>query len=236
MDRFRRAPLLAGVVTAIAGALAGCEDPTQLIVVVDTDLEPGREVATIDAVVQSQGSFAVTHVFEMDRGSVPFSFGVRPARADDETVRIAVTARSPDGAVLVGRTVDTAFVPGRARLVEMPLSRACASVELQCESVETCHEGACVSARVAPSALPEATIGDAPAPLFDGPRTAPDAGPSDAAVCVSDRACEAGPCARGLTSCAVDGPPECVPLDPLPAGTDCGDGRRCDAEGRCVGL
>lgn len=222
--------------------LTGCDEPTQLVVVVDSDMEPGAEIEAIDVSVMSEGGGSTTHRFDLADHPLPFSFGITPARADDEPVRIAVTAARLDLPSNVTFSAHTRFVPGETRRLEAPLGRDCddalGEAPLQCaDHGQTCRFGECVDVEVDPFSLPVGPGSDPPAPLFDGPRIAPDAGVVDGGVCVQDEPCELGECAEGAVECG-GGTAVCVAVAFAPAGTPCGDAENalvCDGMGRCDG-
>jgi hypothetical protein len=217
--------------------LLGCQQPTQLIVQVDSDLEPGVEIVAVDVTVGPDGEFGASHSFELESTPLPFSFGVAPRNANDEAVRVAVAGIGADGDSLVRFVAVTRFVPGSVRLLNAPLSRACVGNELVCDEMEMiCLDGACAPIEVPPEALHETSPDAAPMRLFDGPRVAPDAGSppgADAGSCVPDAPCMTGnPCELATMDCAAE-IPSCTSHGLAPEGTECGEGRSCDAEGTC---
>lgn len=209
---------------------AACQGPTELVVVVDSDLEPGVEIAAVQVTASTGGGASESHRFALDETPLPFSFGLRPTGRDGETVHVAVRALAPDGAAVISQTLTTRFVPGETRRLDVPLARACLAME--CDDGARCVAGACQPREVDASALPSGGADD-PAPLLDGPRVAPDAGPGEEGTCEAGAACDVGdPCRPGQIVCGADGP-TCEAGEPLPAGTPCGEGRTCDGEGRC---
>lgn len=220
-----------GVLTLL---LAGSTQPaTQLIVVVDSDLVVGTELA---AVVVSADAFPVSrqHRFDVAGGTpLPFSFGlVAPAGHPTATVRVSVTAVRANGESLVGWSAATHFVHGRTLRLDARLARACMAEDTCSGTDQVCDGGMCRPREIDPAGLPDID-GSAPPPrLFDGPTPPPDGGAMpDAPPCVEDQPCPTGdPCVPGARRC-VDG--ACMPTTPLPAGEPCGEGRACDAAGRC---
>jgi hypothetical protein len=216
----------------IALLACACAEPTQLLVVCDTDYAPGTEVTAIEIAVSTEGALADRHRFELAESGVPFSLGVAPARRNDEAVAVDARALGPDGRVVVRLEARTSFVPNETRVLEMPLARACA-IEPPCEddgAELTCRDGACVSPAIDASALER----------WDGELTRLFDGVSDAGVPESDAGlpCEDGtPCDTGnacevaTMSCA--GTPSCEVQSVLTPGSECGNGRTCDSEGRC---
>ncbi len=219
---------------AFAAVLAfGCETTaTELIVVVDSDLVAGTELAEV--IVATDGS---SHAFPIDGAAdLPLSFGVVPGPGQSERapVRIAITGSNADGVPIVEALSVTTFRPGQRRVLPMPLARSCVAVE-DCadhEDESTCRDGECVSAVVDSSTL---STGDGSGVrLFDGPSEGDagilveDGGPT----CTPGESCEvSGGCATGTRVC--DPSLDCVDLTPAPAGTECGAGRLCDGMGMC---
>lgn len=216
----------------------GCQEATQLVVVVDSDLEPGVEIVAVEVSVFAGGNDA--RRFDLQAAPLPFSFGVVPSTAGASgPVRVVATAIGPAGERLCSLTRDTRFVPGQTLRLEMPLARACTSghLRIECEDETTCSDGECVASEVDPESLPRGPGADPPTRLFEGPSTPVDAGPpeEDAGICVDGEACDTGnPCEDGARSCGVT--PTCEVVATLPEGTSCGEGRACDGEGRCGGF
>jgi hypothetical protein len=215
----------------LAVLLCACGPPTQLVVVCDTDLEPTVEVASIEITASGPDSLTDRRTFDLDHTELPFSLGVAPARRTDELVHITATAFALDGSALVRNHIETHFLPGESRVVELPLARACRIEEPCHDHGLRCVGGECVSIEVEASALP-VHDGSAIEPLFDM-RVAPDAGPDAGPPCVEGVECTTGnPCERGEQTCGAE--PVCEVVSTLAAGTDCGEGRTCDAEGTCA--
>lgn len=227
-----RCALCAWVV--IAGV--GCaERATQLVVVVDSDLRPGSELASIDVSAAIAGSLdpIADHRFDLAAGelALPLTFGVAaPGGRRDAGVVVTVIGRDAEGVSIVEWRASTRFRPGHALRLDAPLARACALDERCDENDLVCERGECRDAHVEPATLASVDP-DAPAPrLFEGPSAPVDAGAAAGDACVEGAPCGESRCAPGTLRCA-DG--ACVPGPPLAAGTECGDGRVCDAEGRC---
>ncbi|AKF11057.1 Hypothetical protein DB32_008206 [Sandaracinus amylolyticus] len=162
--------------------LAACDDdPSMLIVVVESDLGIPEPLDDVRAVVNGEGehTFELTTEDPIDRVRVPFSFVVEPRGGDAaRTVHLVVEGRRADGTVLVSREARTSFVPRSVRLLRVALSTRCLDVE--CPDGRTCIAGVCDPSSVDPSTLDEVTPGaEIPdAALDDG--GAHDAGSTDA--------------------------------------------------------
>lgn len=218
-----------GLLGVCALALVACDGPTQLLVIVDSDL--GGPLAFVD-VSASSGLLSTGRRFDVAATGLPFSFAVVPADEAVEEVSIRAAAMDAEGATLVAYDVQTRFVQGQTLRVEIPLARAC-RVEPSCaDHGMRCVHGVCEERFVDPGSLPRG--GGAPSSLFDGTDPLPDAGPEP----MTDGGCGApcadpeSPCRIGVVQCDVDAP-GCAITETLPAGADCGDGRVCDAEGQC---
>ena len=214
-------------------ALAGCEDTTQLVVVVDSDLEPGVEITRIQvSAATSAAGHAATAEFDLAEEALPLSFGIAPFEAADETVYLTVHALDGDGRPRLGHRATTGFVSGEIRRLEVPLARACLPVE--CVADEVCVRGECVDPFVEPTSLALGPGSDPPAPLFEGPRVAQDGGVPDAGdACTEGAPCDLGECARGVRRCGQQ-EPICFLEATVAVGTGCeGDGQ-CDESGRCI--
>ena len=218
-----------GFLGAIALVFCACDGPTQLLVVVDSDL--GDRLVSVEASASSDALLS-SQRFEIASTGLPFSFGV--ARTDERIrdVQITVTGFSDDDA-LVTYTMETSFEEGRNIRVDVPLARACQTEPSCTELGQRCEFGTCLDVRIEPASLPDAT-GDTPG-LFDGATQLPDAGGFDAMPdCVTGNECSAptNPCMTGLLECDGDGP-RCVITETLPEGAPCGEGRSCNGMGIC---
>ena len=215
---------------ALALLIAGCSAPTQLVVIVDSDLEPVTELSTV--VVAVSGGFASdSHTFDLSTVALPFSLGI--AGTPDAPVAINTEGRGPSGVLLVLHRITTRFAAGQARRVDVPLARACTGERL-CEGSpgeQTCVFGMCVPTAIEPG--PRFDPSARPPRLFDGVSPPLDAGVmDDATMCVDGEECATDePCERGVMACA--GEPTCMVVGTLPEGTECGEGRLCSAAGVC---
>ena len=216
----------------------GCDPATQLLVVVDSDLEAGTELSVVEITVGSGVGLVTTHAFDLNTTGLPFTFGVRPARDADEGVHLSAAGRNAEGEFVVGRSAQTNFLSGRTLRLDLPLARACVNIELDCEAGMTCGGGECVGSVLQAAELTDIDPDTAPPQLFDRPSPTTDAGhdagdEEDAGPpCVEDAPCDTGnPCQPGRMRC--EGAPLCEPGEPLSVGTDCGSGRVCLAGGTC---
>jgi hypothetical protein len=222
---------------ALAASVGCAADPTQLLVVVDTDLEAGVEY---DAILVSAGADVGSDERRFEAGEVelPFSIGIAAGDAKDGAVRVTVSLWTREGEhtyAVVTRQAYTHFLPEQTRRLDVVLSRNCLRASEECLDEQTCVDGACVSALVDPNTLPHGDPGAPLMSLVDGPRVAPDAGDDagvsiDADVCEEGAACSPAACRTGVCTSG-----ECVENGFEPRGTECGAGagRTCTANGMC---
>lgn len=163
--------------------------------------------------------------------TLPATFGILPYGSDldrEIVIELEALANGSDR-VLVSRRVKTGFVSGEARLVQIPLYRACAGVDCPtgetcgCSGGPSCTVPSCIDEMVRPEDLesiddPGVLPPDAGIPIVDG--GAPDGGGII--------------CGAPLTVCGLD----CVntQADPRYCGdcdTACAVGHVCDA-GDCT--
>lgn len=229
-------------VPALALLAACSKDPTQIIVVVDSDLAVPSELVAVRAVVRWTGEDAVADErfgllggqLSESRHSLPLSFGLGPGAALDGEVSVELHALRPgDGAHFVRRAV-TRFRPNQTLLLPLFLARDCRSES--CRAMETCTELGCRPAFVDPGTLQVVSPGgelelpvraDAGVPRDAGldPDAAPDAGPGADAEVSPDAlpAPDGGPDAGDAGSTEACGPASA-------------DGDSCGPEGlRCCG-
>ena len=215
--------------TALTALLASaCEGPTQLLVVVDSDI-PGLAGVRADA---SAPDVLDSATFDVETTGLPFSFGVDRGPAPTDELHLHLVGLG-DGAQ-VERTVSTRFLTGRVLRLEIELEPACVGIEPSCEeSGLTCVGGVCVSQPIDPSTLPEGAPDITPEFRDAGPPG--DAGtPSDGGDdCVPSGPCEApgNPCQTGQWHCDSDAP-VCLITNVRTEGA-CGSGRTCTSEGSC---
>ncbi len=162
-------------------------EPTQLIVVVDSD------IAALQAVrIEVEGDDGRFQTNRFDIGSeapriaLPFSFGVAPRRgtpAERQTPRIRVFAVDGAGTDIVERRVQVGFVKNKTLHLLMYLAEACRGVT--CPGTQTCDRGVCVEEFIDPGGLEQ--INPDLALNFDaGPPIGLDASVDDAELTDTD--------------------------------------------------
>jgi hypothetical protein len=156
---------------ALVAVAAGCTQTTQILVVVDTNLDL-RSVAAVDVTTRAaDGRVVDRHRFPAEYGvtSWPMSFAVLPSTASDGPfdVEAAAVVRNAMGAetIIVSRRSRAMFNHGRRVVVFVPLLREC--VNVACPDGQTCGEGArCVDPSV--PAAPEVPPCETEAERCDG--------------------------------------------------------------------
>ena len=124
----------------LASLLAGCADQTSLMVeVTSSDLVVPDDVDELRFEVRSATGRSIDRRFSIS-GAWPHSLAVLPASSSDGAVVLTVTGLS-GGAPVVRRVLETAFVSGLQRRVEVRLERACLGV--QCGEGVDCVAGVC---------------------------------------------------------------------------------------------
>ena len=235
-------------VLLLATVLASCTPgPTQLVVVVDTDLAIPSALDDVEIRVSSDtGVMEEQHQPLSSRLLLPLTLGVV---TDGEFLGpILVVARGTlDGALVVERSARVTLVRGETRMLRLHLVASCVGVA--CARGESCGENGCEDIDIAelppwpgmPPTLPRDAGMDAravpDAPLPDAPGL--DVGPIDARMpsdapdppdafraCTADIDCDDG-VACTMDSC--DGS-RCVYVA---SDTACGDGESC-TDDRCV--
>ena len=203
----------------MASALAACATPTEIVLVVDTDLA-SSEVGAFWIRVNGR---CITAPGDTE---LPLTLGITPdgqatgievvaaALAPGADVSVCPSGDEPDTTV-VSQRAQADFVAGERRVLFLTLERAC--VGQLCESDLTCRAGACASSIAATSAwtgvLPRLGGDDA------GMDASVDSGSADAAAPdagdVEDGGSDAGPLDGGpLDAGPVDaGPPDAGPPD-----------------------
>jgi alpha-tubulin suppressor-like RCC1 family protein len=153
---------LAAVVAVLvgAGALSGCHQTTEIVLVVDTNLT-SYDIDQID--ISVTGSQTRTININLDAPATPpfpWTLGLEPG---GETGHVAVSVvASSLGNLVVQQSADTTFVEGEEKMLRLLLLDSCVGVS--CASgtdTQTCSVGTCASDAIAGSSLP-AWSGSAP--------------------------------------------------------------------------
>ncbi len=160
------AALTARLAAAAAGLLlgsTGCQPLTQIVLVVYTDLPIPTGLDHIDLTVHgtatsgsaTAGSATATNPWDggenlTSAGSQPLTLGLRPAGGTSAVSVVAVG--SLEGNPVVQQQIDTNFVTGQSRLLQLLLRGVCAGVV--CPSGTTCIDGGCTDLHLGGGTLP----------------------------------------------------------------------------------
>lgn len=155
------------VLLIFAISLAACgATPTELVVVVDSDLQAPTELAVVRALMKDpQGTPVALNDFHLDERSLPFSFVVVPANGDlERTITIDLIAYAPDRTALFTRTSQTRFLSERRLKLPMFLAEQCTTLAPSCAGGSTCTELGCAPAARSPGELQDVEPGEELAP------------------------------------------------------------------------
>lgn len=129
----------------LAMSLAACApDPTQLVVVIDSDMAVPDRVRKIQAFVNgAEFDPAWQHTFDVSAGAtLPLSFGIGANNAANP-VTIVITAIAADETALVSRRATSRFVADKTIVLPMFLAESCAG--FACADMFTCTKLGCES-------------------------------------------------------------------------------------------
>ena len=128
-----------------AAAAGGCHVLTEIVLVIDTDMEVPADVAQFVVTVDgAAGMYGPLPVDLTVTENLPATLGLRPAtEGSNAPLSVTVDAYSQDGPRVLMQTARTRFVPNERRMLRMVLSVSCLPVT--CEADQTCQNGACVS-------------------------------------------------------------------------------------------
>ncbi len=147
---------------ALALVLCACtRPPTAVVVVVESDLRVPNELASVHVQVGGGAcaSDACARSFPLaSEASLPLSFTVVPGNDPSGPIELSVRGLDAGGAERVTREVLTRFVPEHTRVLHVALTRSCLD-HAACAASQTCIAGACTSAVIDPSTLPELVPG-----------------------------------------------------------------------------
>jgi hypothetical protein len=157
--------ILAQLAFALSVLLCACSgSATQLVVVVDSDLEVGTALSQIT--IQIQSSEFQPEVWKRDfelmaEEDLPLSFGVAVSSGEENEVHIEAHAISPDNTTRVSRGAVVSLLEGKSLILELNLVQAC--VPKVCGENETClsssnGQAACGSVFVDPTTLVEQVV------------------------------------------------------------------------------
>ena len=149
----RRLGSLGCAVTLCVLASCGGDDVTELVVVVDSNLDVPTDIDTIRVQVSGAATMTATGELTGPRGQpLPRTVGVVHAGGALGPVTIVAQGLSR-GSPVVERRVVTSFRSGKTLMLRIYLSASCAHVD--CAGNQTCIDGACGSPDVPAASLPE---------------------------------------------------------------------------------
>ena|GEM_PF-3438335 len=134
--------------------LSACAQATEIVLVIDTDLEVPDELIRVEIdVLNSMAAPTRTSVNLDSAGAppLPLTLGITSRVRPDADVRIEVRGILASGEILV-RDVSTRLTPGSSRMLRVLLARRCLSAV--CTGELTCDETGCRSVAIDPEALP----------------------------------------------------------------------------------
>jgi hypothetical protein len=164
--------LIAGSVALGGGLMAGpsaCSTPSaggirgELMVAVSTDLVPNKDFTTIDVTVEHHGRVQLQESLPLGGGAgLPATIPITALAGDTDpfTVRIVASTSvvTDAGASTFARRIErdaiTTVPEGRTALLYMPLQYLCDRM-LDCPGGQTCIAGACASATIDVTTLPD---------------------------------------------------------------------------------
>ena len=173
-----RLHLRAGILAAAFAVVAGCGTPTEIVVVVDTDLAVPEAIDTVEVRVEREGEEprVASRVLEVDGPAQPTTVVVEHRSGSRSAVSFTATGRK-DGVAVIRARARTNFVEGERLMLELPLLAQCFGID--CAEDQRCGIEGCEP--VVQPALPEWT------------GTVPRIAPDDSC----DPPCTDGICRRG---------------------------------------
>ena len=143
-------------------SLCGCaaEPATQLVVVVDSDLQVPDELDELRVrVLDAAGELATDRTFRLGTGEghflLPSDFGVAPRDEDAPgLVTIEVSPMLRGSALFVTRVI-TGFREGHQLRLDWMLPRTCLAGAAECTAAQTCSLAGCVDPAIDPLTLEE---------------------------------------------------------------------------------
>ncbi|MCC7540296.1 MAG: hypothetical protein IT379_29020 [Deltaproteobacteria bacterium] len=211
--------------TSAAVLWACAVEPTEVVVVIDSDLPIPDTLGRVEMAAWSPRAEPLRTALDLESpDDLPRTLVLFPRTGESGRFSLSVIGLpSPDfRSVVVRRDVDAAFVPGQTRVLDLFLSAACAATWSTCGPGETCDAGRCRPVELDASELPRwqgeppaRTSACTPRPEScndldddcDGDRDEDFDRASDADHCgVCGRACADGSCADGYC-------PNAVPVD-----------------------
>ena len=141
----------------------GCGEPlTQLVVVIDSDLEPQQDLAQIETVVSSREfSPPWTNTFVINSSSdIPFSFGIGASGGPNNEVTIDIAVLDANSKIVVTRRAVVELAEDKSLVLPLVLNASCKNVN--CPVMQTCVDtgsgGGCSTSNINESSLEESLM------------------------------------------------------------------------------
>jgi hypothetical protein len=167
MHRPRLCPTWAAWILLCWGCVSCGSEPTQIIVVIGTDLEVPQELTRVEVKVTNvnTGGEAENVAFpagtETSTTPFPRSFVIGPHGDQTDVVLVlkleAFGPMAANSGKLFDRVIQTHFITEKTLLLPVFLSSAC--LNFPCASSKTCDRGKCIAKPIAPQDLDEVRAG-----------------------------------------------------------------------------
>lgn len=177
----------------LAGLSACTGTPSQVLVVVDSDLEIPSELQAIRVVLRDEaGAELRDHRFALTTGGLPISFGVGPKDGDAEVpLWIELEARGELDQILFVRRAHVRFVANKSLVLPVFLAASCRTTS--CGEGLTCTERGCASPEIDPGSLCDSASDRCAGPSAPADGGAdPDAGLAPDVSTAADAGADAG--------------------------------------------
>jgi alpha-tubulin suppressor-like RCC1 family protein len=149
-----------GAFSMVASA-SGCHSPTEIVLVVDTNLTPPYDLDRVDVAISGSAMQPTTIGVDLTMGATfPLTLGLTPAGAPGP-VSVSVQG-TLQGNPVVEQDALTAFVDGSTRMLRMLLLGSC--VGTTCTAGNACGSNGCVSDAIEGDTLPTWTGNPPPPP------------------------------------------------------------------------
>jgi hypothetical protein len=145
----------AGLLSALACGQA--KAPTEVVLVVTSDMAVPAELASVEVAISGEGAETFSQVYELAgpaHVTLPIVLGLVSKSDQADEFRVAVSGRRVGSTrAVVERSAISSFVRGRVVRLDLPLLKRCEGAS--CALEDTCGDnGVCTAARVPPEALP----------------------------------------------------------------------------------
>lgn len=141
---------------ALIAVLAACSRPTELVVIVDSDLAVPGELDQVRVTVTGPAGMSESAEQALDGTGpeLPLTLGVVPAGEALGPIDVVADGML-SGSIVVTRSARTTLIAGESLALYLFLARACRGV--MCPDGETCTENGCATVEIDPADLPRWT-------------------------------------------------------------------------------